>query len=179
MRSSRIGSWRRPRMPSHRLLINAKCSNGRQLTRRQADLCQFFLSSWPRPGRRDRRLRLAQRRDTNPGTIALPFKTIGKAAEAATPGTTVRVAPGVYSQILETSASGTRSTIRYVSDVPWGAKVRTSGSDDHWSGPTLAATSTSRASMLVATGPEKSTIMARRSHRRQPRTRHSGGRLPG
>ncbi len=72
--------------------------------------------------------------DTNPGTIALPFKTIGKAAEVATPGTTVRVAPGVYPEIVETSASGTaEARIRYVSSVPWQAKIRTQGPDDHWS----------------------------------------------
>jgi hypothetical protein len=72
--------------------------------------------------------------DTNPGTIALPLQTIGKAAEMATPGTTVRVAPGVYPEILETSASGTAAArIRYVSSVPWQAKIRTRGPDDHWS----------------------------------------------
>ena len=73
-------------------------------------------------------------RDRNPGTVDLPFKTIGKAATVATPGTTVRVAPGIYREILETSASGTPTArIRYVSSVKWGAKVRTEGPDDHWS----------------------------------------------
>jgi hypothetical protein len=72
--------------------------------------------------------------DDNPGTMAEPLKTIGKAAEVATPGTTVRVAPGVYPEILETSASGTaEARIRYVSSVPWQAKIRTNGPDDHWS----------------------------------------------
>jgi hypothetical protein len=72
--------------------------------------------------------------DANPGTMAEPFKTIVKAAEVATPGTTVRVAPGIYPEILETSASGTaEARIRYVSSVPWQAKIRTNGPDDHWS----------------------------------------------
>jgi hypothetical protein len=73
-------------------------------------------------------------RDDNPGTAALPFKTINKAAEVATAGTTVQVAAGVYPEILETSASGTATApIRYVSSVTWGAKIRTDGPDDHWS----------------------------------------------
>ena len=40
--------------------------------------------------------------DSDPGTLASPLKTIGKAAEMATPGTTIRVAPGIYPEILET-----------------------------------------------------------------------------
>lgn len=72
--------------------------------------------------------------DDNPGTAALPLQTIGKAAEMATPGTTVHIAPGVYREILETSASGTaEARIRYLSSTPWGAKIRTEGPDDHWS----------------------------------------------
>ena len=72
--------------------------------------------------------------DSDPGTLASPLKTIGKAAEMATPGTTIRVAPGIYPEILETSASGTaEARIRYVSSVPWQAKIRTQGPDDHWS----------------------------------------------
>jgi Right handed beta helix region/Protein of unknown function (DUF1565) len=72
--------------------------------------------------------------DDNPGTIGSPFKTIGKAAEAATPGTTVHVAPGIYREITETAASGTATDrIRYVSSTRWGAKIRTEGPDNHWS----------------------------------------------
>ena len=37
-------------------------------------------------------------------------------------------------EILETSASGTaEARIRYVSSVPWQAKIRTQGPGDHWS----------------------------------------------
>jgi Right handed beta helix region/Protein of unknown function (DUF1565) len=73
-------------------------------------------------------------RDCNPGTIDLPFQTIAKASEVAAPGTTIHVAPGIYREILETSASGTATgRIRYVSSVTWGAKIRTDGPDDHWS----------------------------------------------
>lgn len=72
--------------------------------------------------------------DGYPGTMAAPFRTIGRAAGLARPGTTVHVAPGTYTQILKTYASGTASArIRYVSDQRWGAKIRTSGDSTHWS----------------------------------------------
>lgn len=78
--------------------------------------------------------------DDNPGTIALPFKTIGEAARVATPGTTIHVAPGFYTEILETAASGTAAArIRYVSSVPWSAKIRTKGPDDHYSWTNLGS----------------------------------------
>ena len=38
--------------------------------------------------------------DSNPGTEALPFKTIGKGASALTPGTTVLIKGGTYSESL-------------------------------------------------------------------------------
>jgi hypothetical protein len=73
-------------------------------------------------------------RDDNPGTAALPFRTIGKAAQVATPGTEIHVAPGLYTQILETTASGTAADpIAYISSVPWAAQIRTQGPEDHWS----------------------------------------------
>jgi len=62
--------------------------------------------------------------DTNPGISAAPFKTIARAAQAATPGTVVHVAPGVYDGGFRTNSSGTPTArIRYVSDVKWGAKI--------------------------------------------------------
>lgn len=62
--------------------------------------------------------------DANPGTQALPFKTILKASRVATPGTTIHVSPGVYSGGFITTASGTAGArIRYVSDTKWGAKI--------------------------------------------------------
>jgi parallel beta-helix repeat protein len=73
-------------------------------------------------------------RDGNPGTAALPFRTIAKAAQVATPDTRIYVAPGLYTQILETTASGTaEAPIAYISSVPWGAQIRTQGPEDHWS----------------------------------------------
>ena len=62
--------------------------------------------------------------DSNPGTSAKPFKTIARAAQAATPGTVVHVAPGTYEGGFRTSTSGTPTArIRYVSDTKWAAKI--------------------------------------------------------
>jgi parallel beta-helix repeat protein len=61
--------------------------------------------------------------DENAGTQSAPLKTITKASEIATPGTTVHVAPGTYPGGFVTSASGTATArIRYVSDTKWGAR---------------------------------------------------------
>ena len=66
--------------------------------------------------------------DSNDGSAAHPFATIQKAANSATPGVTVHVAPGIY-QTVTSSKSGTASQrIRYISDVQWGAKVMGSSS---------------------------------------------------
>ncbi|MGX4640189.1 right-handed parallel beta-helix repeat-containing protein [Massilia sp. SYSU DXS3249] len=63
--------------------------------------------------------------DTAAGTQAAPFKTLARAAKAATrPGTTVFVAPGTYSGGFKTTASGTAaSRIYWVSTTKWGAKI--------------------------------------------------------
>ncbi len=46
-------------------------------------------------------------RDSNPGTQAQPWKTIGKAAGLLKPGDTVLVKPGVYRELVILSKSGT------------------------------------------------------------------------
>ena len=63
--------------------------------------------------------------DTAAGTQAAPFKTLARAAKAATrPGTTVFVAPGTYAGGIKTTASGTASArIYWVSTTKWGAKI--------------------------------------------------------
>ena len=62
--------------------------------------------------------------DSNPGTADLPFQTILRASKVALPGTTVHVAPGVYTGGFKTTMSGTEAQrIYYVSTVPWGAKL--------------------------------------------------------
>jgi hypothetical protein len=62
--------------------------------------------------------------DTNPGTEALPFKTIERAAASASPSTTVHVAPGAYAGGIKTTASGTASArIYFISTFRGGARI--------------------------------------------------------
>jgi len=63
--------------------------------------------------------------DTAAGTKAAPFKTLARAAKAATKaGTTVFVAPGTYAGGFKTTANGTAaSRIYWVSTTKWGAKI--------------------------------------------------------
>jgi hypothetical protein len=62
--------------------------------------------------------------DANRGTAQEPFRTIPRAAHAATPGTTVHVASGVYDGGFKTVASGSATAaIQYLSDEKWGAKL--------------------------------------------------------
>ena len=71
--------------------------------------------------------------DNNDGSQEHPFATIQKAAKVVTPGTTVHVLPGVYTQVVVVSTSG-RATARitFLSDTRWGAKIQTTGSKDPW-----------------------------------------------
>lgn len=64
--------------------------------------------------------------DKNLGTQNAPFQTITKAVSVAiTPGTTVHVAPGTYTEsTLTVSQSGTATApITFISDTPLGAKI--------------------------------------------------------
>src|SRR5262250_1844470 len=62
--------------------------------------------------------------DSNSGSAAAPFRTILKASQVATPGTTVHVAPGTYAGGFKTTTSGTESApIHYLSDTKWGAVI--------------------------------------------------------
>ncbi|MDD5570316.1 MAG: sugar-binding protein [Bacteroidales bacterium] len=71
--------------------------------------------------------------NTNPGTQAYPFQTIGKAASVVTEGGTVHVAAGTYSENITTNANGSVSArIRYISDTKWGAKIIGSGTESMW-----------------------------------------------
>jgi Right handed beta helix region/Protein of unknown function (DUF1565) len=141
MRLSRTGSWRGGRMGIDLLLISATCAIRGQLTKSARALLPGLLGVLiVAPAGAGDIYVAPDGQDTNPGTFTLPFKTIGKASEEATPGTTIRVAPGVYHEILETSASGTaEARIRYISSVPWQAKIRTDGPDDHWSWTNLGS----------------------------------------
>jgi hypothetical protein len=71
--------------------------------------------------------------DSNSGTASLPFRTIGRAAQAAGPGTTVNVAPGTYTSPITTSVSGTSSArVAFVSTTRGAARIQTSGAWRAW-----------------------------------------------
>ena len=62
--------------------------------------------------------------DGNPGTEAEPFRTLARAAQVVTPGTTVYVAPGQYTGGIRTNTSGTlEARIIFQSTERWGAKI--------------------------------------------------------
>ncbi|QNA88817.1 DUF1565 domain-containing protein [Massilia sp. Dwa41.01b] len=62
--------------------------------------------------------------DANPGTQAEPFRTIGRAAQVVTAGTTVYVAPGQYTGGFRTNTSGSmEARIIFQSSERWGAKI--------------------------------------------------------
>lgn len=62
--------------------------------------------------------------DSNPGTRAEPFRTLARAAQVVTPGTTVHVAPGIYSGGVRTTTSGTpEARIVFQSTERWGARI--------------------------------------------------------
>ncbi len=69
--------------------------------------------------------------DSNPGSGDAPFRTISKAAQEVTPGTTVRVAPGTYSESIETTVDGEQDArIAYVAETKWAAKIVGDGDGD-------------------------------------------------
>ncbi|MDB5793459.1 MAG: hypothetical protein JWQ80_3483 [Massilia sp.] len=62
--------------------------------------------------------------DANPGTQEEPFRTIARAAQVVTPGTTVYVAPGQYTGGFRTNVNGSaEARIIFVSSERWGAKI--------------------------------------------------------
>jgi hypothetical protein len=68
--------------------------------------------------------------DSNPGTSAAPFQTIGKASQVASPGTTVYVAPGTYVGDVHVTAPG----VTYKSTVKWGAVIVPAASSSNLTG---------------------------------------------
>lgn len=62
--------------------------------------------------------------DSNPGTRALPFRSLARAAREVRPGGRVLVAPGVYAGGIRTSASGAANArIVFLSTSKWGARI--------------------------------------------------------
>ena len=71
--------------------------------------------------------------DTGAGTAASPYRTIGRAARAARPSTTIHVANGTYRENVKTTVHGTATArIRFQSDTKWGAKIIGSGTEAMW-----------------------------------------------
>ncbi|MFL5811953.1 MAG: DUF1565 domain-containing protein, partial [Bdellovibrionia bacterium] len=79
--------------------------------------------------------------DSNSGTQSAPFKTITRASQSASAGTTVHVAAGTYNVSapslgdsgIRTATSGTASAhIRFVSDPKNRAKIVMSGTGIAW-----------------------------------------------
>ena len=63
------------------------------------------------------------------GSAQHPWATIQHAADAVVAGDTVHVAPGTYNETVSIQASGTSSApITFISDVKWGAKIRSANS---------------------------------------------------
>lgn len=77
----------------------------------------------------------AQASDTNPGTVALPLKTVSKAATMALAnnkdniGTIVRIAPGTYRESLALNATNTETDAPITVEAIETGKVIISGSD--------------------------------------------------
>ncbi len=71
--------------------------------------------------------------DSADGSSAHPWATIQHAATAVTsPGATVHVAPGTYAAVTTSTSGSSGAPIRFISDVQWGAKIRSSGVQQAW-----------------------------------------------
>jgi hypothetical protein len=63
--------------------------------------------------------------DDSAGTAEAPLRTLGKAARLARPGTTIEVAPGIYTETIQGRGYGTaRAPIRYLSQLRGAAVIR-------------------------------------------------------
>jgi hypothetical protein len=72
--------------------------------------------------------------DASAGTAAAPWKSFAHADTAAKPGDTIHVLAGDYVDAVVTRSSGTASArICWLSDVVWGARIRTTGALESWS----------------------------------------------
>ena len=71
--------------------------------------------------------------DSNDGSQAHPFATLQQAASVVTPGTTVHVLPGTYTDPVTLTRDGTaQARIIFRSETRWGAKIKTTGSQAPW-----------------------------------------------
>src|SRR5581483_607779 len=71
--------------------------------------------------------------DRNDGSRQHPWATLRQASENVKPGYVVHVQPGIYSAAVSTSISGAAAArVRFVSEVKWGAVIRTAGAAAAW-----------------------------------------------
>jgi len=71
--------------------------------------------------------------DFNDGSSSRPWATIQKAADKATPGTTIYVEPGTYQQNIISKANGTATArITFTAATKWGARIRSRGVQITW-----------------------------------------------
>jgi len=70
--------------------------------------------------------------DSNNGSSASPWLTINHAAAAVQPGDVVHVLPGTYGAVTSSTSGTATARIRFVSDVKWGALIRTTGFEEMW-----------------------------------------------
>lgn len=70
--------------------------------------------------------------DRNPGTPALPLREVDRAADLATPGTVVHVAPGTYAAVTSDRSGRAGAPVTFVSNSRWGASIHASGKTTAW-----------------------------------------------
>ena len=113
--------------------------------------------------------------DSNPGTASAPFLTIQQAANVATAGYTVYVAPGTYnvSSTITSSSNGTSlAPIVFISTTQWGAKIVTTaavgiyigGSYTTFQNFDISASGTGTAGLLKLTGSAHDSAIGNRVH---------------
>jgi hypothetical protein len=70
--------------------------------------------------------------DANPGTSARPLRTLQRAADLATPGTVVRVAPGLYAPVVTHRSGRAGAPIVFHADKRWAARIVSTGTVVPW-----------------------------------------------
>jgi hypothetical protein len=70
--------------------------------------------------------------DAAPGTARRPLRTLQRAADLATAGTTVEVAPGRYGPVVSRADGTASARVVYRSDVPWEARIGSRDDTPPW-----------------------------------------------